>query len=77
MDSIYYFFTPVLAYVFRPIYNFLTSFGVPENYLIAILVFPVFWELDGIWISNVVAEALAVILTLLFVVIRRKKYRYF
>lgn len=41
MDSIYYFFTPVLAYVFRPIYNFLTSFGVPENYLLAILVFTV------------------------------------
>jgi len=45
--------------------------------LIAILVFPVFWKLDGIWVSNVVAEVLAVLLTLLFMVIRRKKFRYF
>ena len=45
--------------------------------LIAILVFPVFWGIDGIWVSNVVAEFLAVVLTVYFVVIKRGKYKYF
>lgn len=39
MESIYYFFTPVLAYVFRPIYNFFTSIGAPQNYVLSLLLF--------------------------------------
>ena len=42
----------------------------------AVLVLPVFFELDGIWWSIVVAEVMAVLLTVFFMVIKRKKYRY-
>ena len=34
------------------------------------------WGLDGIWLSTVAADALAVAVTALFLVGKRKKYRY-
>lgn len=44
--------------------------------VIAVLVLPLFFGLDGIWWSIVVAEIMAVLLTLFFLVIKRKKYKY-
>ncbi|MDY0132768.1 MAG: MATE family efflux transporter [Desulforegulaceae bacterium] len=42
----------------------------------AVLIFPLFWGVDGIWISIVAAEAMAVFVTLLFFIGNRKKYHY-
>ena len=42
----------------------------------AVLTFPLIWGLDGIWWSVVAAEVMAVILTLLFLLGKRKKYHY-
>ncbi len=44
--------------------------------VICVLAFPVIWGLDGIWISVVVAEALSAAVSILFVVVLRKKYNY-
>lgn len=42
----------------------------------AVLVFPLIWQLDGIWTSIVAAELMASITTLLFLLLKRKKYHY-
>ncbi len=42
----------------------------------AVLVLPLIWGLDGIWLSIVVAELLALILGMAFLVALRKRYRY-
>ena len=42
----------------------------------AILIFPLIWEIDGIWWSVVVAEIMSVIATVFFLVTKRKKYKY-
>lgn len=42
----------------------------------AVIIFPIFLELDGIWISIVVAEIAASLLSLLFIVVKKKKYNY-
>lgn len=42
----------------------------------AVLIFPLFWGLDGIWWSIVAAEAVAFTVTLLFLGGNRKKYGY-
>lgn len=42
----------------------------------AVLLLPLIWGVDGIWISIVVAEFMAAVLTALFLVLKRKKYRY-
>ena len=42
----------------------------------AVLVFPVFWGIDGIWYSIIVAEFMAVVLTVMFLFVKRKKYGY-
>ncbi len=42
----------------------------------AVLVFPLILGLDGIWLSIVVAEAMAVVVTVLFFIGKRKKYHY-
>jgi len=44
--------------------------------VVAVMLLPLIWELDGIWISIVVAEVMAVVVTVLFVVGLRKKYHY-
>lgn len=41
-----------------------------------VLVLPVFFGIDGIWLAIVVAELLALIVTVLFLVKKRKKYHY-
>ncbi len=42
----------------------------------AVLILPLFWKLNGIWISVVVAEIAAVALTAIFMGVKRKKYHY-
>ena len=42
----------------------------------AILILPLIWGIDGIWISIVVAEFMAVVLTVTFLILKRKKYHY-
>ncbi len=44
--------------------------------VIAVLVFPLIWELDGIWFSIVGAEVMALLVTLAFLIGKRKKYHY-
>lgn len=42
----------------------------------AVLIFPMVWGIDGIWISIVAAELMAALVTALFLIGKRKKYRY-
>lgn len=42
----------------------------------AVLIFPVIWGLDGIWISTVAAELMAAVVAALFLLGCRKKYHY-
>lgn len=34
------------------------------------------WGIDGIWVSIVAAEAMAVVVTVIFLVVKRKEYHY-
>lgn len=42
----------------------------------AVILLPMIWELDGIWWSVVVAEVMAVVLSLIFLIAKRKRYQY-
>lgn len=42
----------------------------------AVLLLPLVWEIDGVWISIVVAEVMAVALSMVFLAIKQKKYHY-
>ena len=42
----------------------------------AVLLLPLIWELDGIWLSIVAAELAALILTAIFFVVFKKRYHY-
>lgn len=42
----------------------------------AVLIFPLIWKIDGIWISIVAAELMAALTTALFLLGKRKKYGY-
>ncbi len=42
----------------------------------SVLVFPLFWGVDGIWFSVVFAEIMAVVITVFFLIIKQKKYQY-
>ena len=44
--------------------------------ILAVLILPLIWDIDGIWYSIVVAELMAVILSAVFLIIKRKKYNY-
>lgn len=44
--------------------------------ILAVLIFPLVWKLDGIWLSIVAAEIMAVIVTVIFLLSKRKKYHY-
>lgn len=44
--------------------------------VLCVLVFPLFWQVDGIWASLVAAEIMAVCVTLLFLQAKQKTYRY-
>lgn len=42
----------------------------------AVLIFPLFWEIDGIWLSIVAAECMATIVTIIFFIRMQPKYHY-
>lgn len=42
----------------------------------AVMILPMIWGLEGIWYSNLVAEALSLIVTIVFFIIMKKKYHY-
>ena len=43
----------------------------------AVLIMPLIWKLDGIWLSAVAAEFMAVVVTTAFLFKKRKNYKYF
>lgn len=43
----------------------------------AVLILPIFFGINGIWFSIVVAEFMAVIITIILIIAMRKKYNYF
>lgn len=43
---------------------------------VAAVLLPLIWEIDGVWISIVVAELMAVIFSGIFLIAKRKKYNY-
>ena len=54
-------------------YRRLIRFTMPS---ILMMILPLIWSLDGIWYSIVVAEFMAVVVTLLFLVFKHKKFGY-
>lgn len=42
----------------------------------AVLLFPIIWGIEGIWLSTVAAEVMAVAVTVAFLLTKRKKFRY-
>ncbi len=42
----------------------------------AVLTFPLLWDIDGIWFSIVGAEVMAVVVTVIFLLAKQKKYGY-
>ncbi len=42
----------------------------------AVIILPIIWELDGIWASIVVAELMAMLMTVLFIISKKNKYHY-
>lgn len=43
---------------------------------LAILIFPIIWQLKGIWLAIVFAELFSLIVSAIFVIKNRKKYEY-
>jgi len=54
-------------------YKKLFKFTLPS---IVMMVFTSIYGVDGIWFSVVVAEFMAVVVTVIFMIIKRKKYNY-
>ena len=44
--------------------------------VLAVLILPIFLKLDGVWLSIIVAEVMAVVVTVFFLITQKKKYRY-
>lgn len=44
--------------------------------VIAVLVLPLIWGIDGIWLSIIVAEIASAIVTILFIAVKRTKFHY-
>ena len=42
----------------------------------AVMLLPLIWDIDGIWWSVVVAEVMAVLVGIIFLLAKRKKYQY-
>jgi len=67
------FFTALSDGVISAIISFLRTFIFQ---CAAVMLLPLIWKIDGIWISIVVAEVAAVIISAVFIVAKRKKYKY-
>ena len=58
---------------------FTSIYGVVDGFFISNfvgVVFPLLWGIDGIWISIIVAEFMAVAISIIFLYAKRKKYHY-
>ena len=44
--------------------------------VVAVMVLPIFFELDGIWYAVIMAELLALVVTVGFLVTKKSKYQY-
>ena len=44
--------------------------------VLCVLIFPLFWQVDGIWVSLVAAEAMAVCVTVVFLRVKQRVYQY-
>ena len=44
--------------------------------VVCVLVFPMLWQVDGIWASLVAAEAMAVVVTVIFLRTQQRRYQY-
>lgn len=53
--------------------SFVRSLVLP---VICIIVLPMLWELDGVWLSLVASEVLSIAVSLVFLLGKRKKYHY-
>lgn len=42
----------------------------------AVLLLPLIWKINGVWISIIVSEIMAVVFSVLFLIIKKKKYHY-
>lgn len=42
----------------------------------AVMLLPLVWKINGVWLSIVVAEFMAVVLSVIFLIIKQKKYHY-
>lgn len=42
----------------------------------AVILLPLIWKLNGIWASVVIAEIMAVVFTIIFLIVKKKKYNY-
>lgn len=67
------FFTALSNGLISALISFLRTFLFQVS---AVLVFPLIWGIDGIWLSIVAAEWMAAIVTALCLVVQRKKYHY-
>jgi len=67
------FFTALNDGLTSALISFLRSFVFQIG---AVLLLPMVWEIDGVWISVVIAELMAMLLSFLFMILKRKKYRY-
>lgn len=68
------FFTALSDGVTSAIISFLRTFIFQ---CAAVMLLPLIWGIDGVWISVMVAEVVAVIISAVFVVAKRKKYKYY
>lgn len=59
-----------------PISAFISMLRTLVFQVITVIVFPLVIDIDGVWLSAVVAEMLAVVVGVLFLIIKRKKYNY-
>lgn len=50
--------------------------GVVAYGIIMIFVLPLIWGLNGIWLAVVFAEILSLVVSIMFLVMNRKKYQY-
>lgn len=44
--------------------------------VLCVLIFPLFWQVDGIWVSLMAAEAMAVCVTVVFLRVKQRAYQY-
>ncbi len=44
--------------------------------VLTVLLFPLFWGVDGIWVATTAAELLAAVGTIVFILVHRKRYHY-